>query len=299
MITLFTPTYNRAHLLPRLYDSLRAQSCFDFEWLIVDDGSADDTASVVKVWQEECADFPVRYYSQINQGKHIAINKGMEEAAGEWFLVVDSDDYLKPEAVATIVERTRQIENRPDYCGVTLLRVYDNGDIVGGNSAADRDFDSDYFSYRHVHDIAGDRAEVFRTSALRQYPFPKFEGEKFMTESVLCFRMARDYKSLFTHDALYVCEYQDDGLSSSTQKLYNNNPLGCMLNAVIAYGHPECSLRYKLRYAGYFRHYHRLAKAKGAVIPPDLRPLPGMKFLGFVAEFLRLLKNKGNDPLRV
>lgn len=300
MITIFTPTYNRSHLLPRLYESLLRQTSNDFEWMIVDDGSTDNTAEIVASWSAECEKFAIRYIRQKNQGKHIAINTGASVANGEWFLVVDSDDYLKNDAVETILLRVLEVRDNADYCGVTVLRVYENGEIVGGNVSAGYRFDSDYFSYRHIEKITGDRAEVFRTAYLRKYPFPKYEGEKFMNESVLCYRMAYDYKCLFTDDRLYVCEYQKDGLSSGTQKLYNNNPLGCMLNAIIAFNHPKCSLRFKLRYAGYYKHYLQLAVGRGADIPDELKSVScNMKLLGITGHLLRLIKNKGKDPLKI
>ncbi len=298
MITLFTPSFNRAHLLPRLYDSLRRQTCRDFEWLIVDDGSSDNTAEIVSRWQKLDNGFDIRYIAQQNQGKHIAINTGASNAKGEWFLVVDSDDYLTDDAVEVIQKRCREITDKPEICGVTVLRKYEDGSTVGGEMERSDDFISDYFSYRHIEKVAGDRAEVFRTEYLKKYLFPKFEGEKFMTESVLCYQMAYDYKCLFTSDKIYVCEYQDDGLSSNAMRLYNNNPLGSMLNALIAFRHPNCSLRYKLRYAGYYRHFKKLALKKHHKLPPELEAESPIYLLGVVADFLRKVKNHGNDPLK-
>lgn len=299
MITIFTPTYNRANLLPRLYESLCRQTCRDFEWLIVDDGSSDNTSDIVEEWRSRDNGFPIRYIAQKNQGKHIAINTGMEQARGEWFLVVDSDDYLSDDAIVTIRRRTLEIEPKKELCGVTMLRIYQSGATVGGEMKSEEDILSDYFSYRHIEHINGDRAEVFRTSYLRKYPFPKFEGEKFMTESVLCYRMACDYKTLFTCDRIYICEYQPGGLTSDSFRLYRNNPLGSMLNALTAYRHPACSFRYKLRYAGYYLHFRKLAQKKYSGAVPDIvKGNPVIMLEGAVASILRKIKNFGKDPLK-
>ena len=118
MITVFTPCYNRAYALQRLFESLQAQGSSDFEWLIVDDGSTDRTDELCRGFARD-ANFPVRYMRQENSGKHVAINRGAVEARGEWFFIVDSDDFLPPDSIETNERYLAQIETDPGFAGVS------------------------------------------------------------------------------------------------------------------------------------------------------------------------------------
>lgn len=104
-LTIFTPTYNRSHTLSRLHDSLVKQSLKDFEWLVVDDGSSDNTAVLFENWTSNDNGFQVRYIRIPNGGKNRAINLGIKEASGRYFMILDSDDMLSPNAVEFIIEK--------------------------------------------------------------------------------------------------------------------------------------------------------------------------------------------------
>lgn len=228
MLTIFTPTYNRAYILGQLYKSLCDQTCKDFEWLIVDDGSDDETMEVVKNFMQEFS-FPIRYYKTPNGGKHRAINYGVQKANGQAFFIVDSDDALPKDSVETILAYFKQIEHDDDFAGISGLREYfgDKG-IIGGV----KDFgviDTDMISIREKYHVKGDMAEVFKTSVLKEYPFPFFEGEKFMTEGVVWSRIAKKYKMRYFYKGIYQCEYLEDGLTKSIRRQYRNSPLGAML----------------------------------------------------------------------
>ena len=223
-LTIFTPTYNRAYILENLYRSLQRQTCHDFEWLIVDDGSLDDTETLVHSWMKEENPFPVRYYKQENGGKHTAINRGLEFAQGELFFTVDSDDYLTPDALEKIIAWEAGLPKDGSYCGlagnlgtapdVTPNRIFPEPYVDG--TALDR--------YR---EIDGERAMVFYTEVHRRYLYPTFPGEKFMTEAVTWNRMARDgYKIRFFNDIIWIYEYKADGLTKAGISLFLNNPMG-------------------------------------------------------------------------
>lgn len=220
MITIFTPTYNRAHTLGRTFESLQAQSDRDFEWLVVDDGSSDNTVGLLSQWKDR-SNFPIVVFQQKNMGKHVAINLGVQHAQGELFFIVDSDDWLKPDAVETINRLVSSLPVSGRYAGVSGVRVTPEGKLIG------RSFPSTYVDCtaleRAKYNIVGDKAEVYFTSILREFPFPVFEGETFLTESVVWYRIAQaGYKIRWTNEPFYVCDYQDNGLSATTGKCSRN-----------------------------------------------------------------------------
>lgn len=227
MITVFTPTYNRAYALPHLYKSLREQTFRDFEWIVVDDGSTDNTSDVVKKWIDE-AWFPIRYVKTANGGKHRAINKGVTLAEGELFFIVDSDDWLPKDSLSWINHYVEGVKNDEHFAGVVGSRSYPSGDRIGGPVSYDI-LDTDYVSFRERYHIKGDMAEVWRTEVLRQYPFPEFKGEKFLTEAVVWEQIALKYKLRYFNKAIYTCEYLPDGLTKNIRAHHRNSPRGTML----------------------------------------------------------------------
>lgn len=215
-ITVFTATYNRVNLLPKLYKSLKNQTNKHFEWLIVDDDSTDSTEKLVNRWINEEKCFEIRYIKQNHGGKHRALNKGFFEAKGEYFFIVDSDDYLLNDAIETIYSWIEQIDKSNErLAGISGLRVYENGEINGGVPKVNSNgwIDADCFS-REKYNLGGDKAEVFRTDILRTHLFPEFEGEFFVTEDVCWNSIYKDkYKLRWFNKAIYVCEYLEDGLT--------------------------------------------------------------------------------------
>lgn len=226
MLTIFTPTYNRCHTLKRLYESLSRQTDMNFEWLVVDDGSTDDTETLFRGIERKF--FPVRYYKKENGGKHRAINYGVPLATGEWFLIVDSDDFLADNAVETIARCTATIENDPKFCAVVGNKVNFDRQVVGTPCNYEI-LDTDFLSYRNRYHIIGDRAEVVRTSVMREFPFPEFEGENFCTEGVVWNRMAQKYKARYVNEDFYICEYQPDGLTANVALIHHDSPQGSAL----------------------------------------------------------------------
>ena len=172
MITVFTPTYNRAKLLPRLYESLCKQTFRDFEWIIVDDGSVDDTHDVVESFMNGNDDengsnnFPIRYYYQENGGKHRAINHGVREAKGELFLILDSDDSLPSDSLELITEVYSQIKDNESFGGVCGYMAHHDGTIIGkGNE--ENILDTNTIDLRYRYNVKGDMCEVFKISVLK------------------------------------------------------------------------------------------------------------------------------------
>jgi len=218
LITVFTPTYNRAYLLTRLHESLVAQSSKNFEWLIVDDGSTDNTGELILSLQ---ADFPIRYIRQANAGKHIAINRGAQLAKGDLFFVVDSDDYLPPTCVATIIDLWEPLSDKPDFAGVCLNKSTPEGEPLGNPSYTQLDCSPVEFRYKH-HE-KGDKAEVIRTDLFLRFPFPETKDEKFCPEA-LFFNRLKDYKIRYMNKNGYYCEYLPDGLSAKIISIRKKSP---------------------------------------------------------------------------
>ncbi len=213
--TVFTPTYNRAHTLCRLFESLERQTFRDFEWLVIDDGSSDGTPTMFAGWRN--AGFPIRYIRQENAGKHVAFNRGVREAHGELFLSIDSDDELVPEALARFKHHWDAIppQERVRFSAVTALCQDPQGNVVGQRLPADV-INSDslemYFKLR----IRGERCGFHRTAVLREHPFPEPAGRRFVAESVVWFAIARRYRTRYVNECLRV--YHDD-VGSSGKRL--------------------------------------------------------------------------------
>lgn len=224
IITVFTATYNRSNLLQRLFVSLKEQTNKNFEWVIVDDGSTDETFTIIEKIQKE-ANFRVIYKKQENQGKHIAINTGVALANGQYFFIVDSDDRLPKDAIAIVFKKLRFIKENSNVAGIVGLKCYFNKKTVGFHPLKE-DKICDFFDYRYTYKVQGDRAEVLKTSIFKKYPFPKFGNEKFVPESIVWNRIAKDYKMLFFNENIYECEYLEDGLSAQSVRLRRQNPKG-------------------------------------------------------------------------
>lgn len=223
-LTIFTPTYNRAYIIENLYCSLQRQTCHDFEWLVVDDGSSDSTEELFKDWQHEGNPFPIRYFKQDNGGKHRAINRGLELAHGELFFTVDSDDYLTDDAVEKVLRWEAELPKNDRYCGFA-------GNLgTSLDATPNKSFENEYFDGTALDRygiVDGERAMVFYTAIHKQYLYPEFNGEKFMTEAVTWNRMAAaGYKMRFYNDIIWIYEYKEDGLTKAGSKLFINNPNG-------------------------------------------------------------------------
>ncbi len=192
--SIFTPTFNRAHLLPRLFNSLKSQTFNDFEWIIVDDGSEDETAHVVESFYSQC-DFPINYQFQSHQHKKVAFNLGVKLAKGEFFLAVDSDDELLPSALELLLSTWNTIpqRNQAQYAGVTGLRIDESNNIVGTKFPY-TNLDSDYLELFYRYKIKGDKCGFIRTEVLKQFPFPE-DIPNHVPEGVVWAKIARLYKT--------------------------------------------------------------------------------------------------------
>lgn len=224
MVTVFTPTYNRAHLLPLLYKSLQNQTCKDFEWLVVDDGSNDGTDTLINKWINNEQSFPIRYYKIKNGGKMRAINYGVSLAEGSIFCGIDSDDWFYNDAIISIIDAFESIKQKKDIVGIS----YTKNEGVSFNNLGESGSYIDCKNYeRKEYGLEADMILIFYTEIMRQYQIPVWKDEKFTPESVFIDQMALDgYYMRYFSRALYGVKYHEGGLTSSSWQLMRDNPMG-------------------------------------------------------------------------
>ena len=298
MITIFTPTYNRGNLLNRLYQSLCKQIYKEFEWVIVDDGSTDDTASIVELIQKKHLrnEFPIRYFKKENGGKHTAINLGVKKAQGELFFIADSDDFLPTDSLLIVQEEWDKIKYDDSFLGLTGVDADTKGNIIGSGLPKEY-IDCHAWEISPVYKVTGDLKEVFRTEVLRQFPFPEIKGERFCPEVLVWFRMARHYKMRFLNRIIYIADYQPNGITSAISRLRMNSPIGSMLtySELVHYPIP---FKDKLRNSiNYWRFRFCLTTKNKAGVSPnevDIPKISGRWYFLAPIGYLMHLKDKRN-----
>mgnify|MGYP003303006495 CR=1 FL=1 len=222
LFTVFTPTYNRAHTLPRTYESLKNQDCFCFEWLIIDDGSTDGTDKLVASWLEEDNPFRIRYIYKKNGGMHSGYNTAYANIDTELSVCIDSDDCLAPGA-AGIIARTWERMRPLGYAGFMGLDTDLEGNLIG--TAFPEDMTETTHSAYYAEGGKGDKKLVLRTDVVKQYPpYPEFEGETYVGISCKFAMIDQDYKLGVLNEVLCNVEYQADGSTHTMFRQYLKNP---------------------------------------------------------------------------
>ena len=224
LITVFTPTYNRAYTLEKLYQSLLNQTNLSFEWVVVDDGSTDQTFQLFEHWLQKENPFNISYHKQENQGKHVAINRGLELANGEVFFIVDSDDEITENAIEKIITWSEKIISDQQFWGVSGNLIQPDGKAIGTSFTGQ--YKDLYYHERQQNNITGDKAEAFFMHQIKDFRFPVFENEKFLTESVLFLEFGERFKIRYYNEPIYVAEYLHDGLSKNITDILKKNPKG-------------------------------------------------------------------------
>lgn len=225
MLTIVTATYNRGYTLSRLFESLMQQADKNFEWVVVDDGSTDDTASLLKSFVSKAL-FPIKVVEQENSGKHVAINSGVSVSSGQWIYLVDSDDALPEEAVSFFLDI---LANDIDVgvVGYCFRKQSFSGQIIGSISNGNPTDVMVMTPTEAGNYYKGDLAYIFNRSALVKHTFPVFEGEKFVPELFVWNKISDDgVLKFFGNKVLYLCEYLEDGYSANFSAMLRRNPLG-------------------------------------------------------------------------
>lgn len=225
-VAIFTPTYNRAYKLPDLYASLLKQTCQDFVWIVIDDGSTDGTQQLIQTYID-AGIVPIRYVYQDNGGKQRAHNTAVSHCEEELFFTVDSDDYLVDTAIEQITNSWRTYTDKSDIAGIVALCGKSMTEPLNGqlpDGVATTTVYGLYSRYR----FAGDAALIYRTAVLKQYPYDVIPGEKFIAESYVYLQIDDDYKLGTLNSIVMVREYLPDGYTRSARKIARDNPLGYM-----------------------------------------------------------------------
>ena len=224
LITVFTPSYNRADLLPRVYESLRRQDCRDFIWLIVDDGSTDGTGDLVRKWQSEEKNFPIQYIWKENGGMHTAHNTAYENIHTELNVCIDSDDRMAPGAVRKIKDTWKKIRDQ-GYAGIIALDADFSGDIIGKGFPEEM-VDTTLGGY-YAGGGAGDKKLIYRTDVVNSVPsYPVFPGEKYGGLVYKYTLIDQKYRLFVLDEVVCEVEYQADGSTGTMWKQYLKNPRG-------------------------------------------------------------------------
>ncbi|WP_010678082.1 glycosyltransferase family 2 protein [Bacillus timonensis] len=222
-LTIFTPTYNRAYCLHTCYESLIKQTTKEFIWLIIDDGSTDNTEEIVKQWKQENI-IEIRYHWQENQGMHGAHNTAYELIDTELNVCIDSDDFMPENAVETILSFWNK-HGSDKVSGIIGLDSDSTGKLIGSMLPSDLKTSS-LFNLYHKLGVTGDKKLVYRTELTRNYPYPIFEDERYVGLAYKYYKLDRDYEMLLMNEVLCCVEYLPDGSSMNMLSQYRKNPRG-------------------------------------------------------------------------
>ncbi len=250
-LTIFTPAYNRAELLTRCYESMKRQTNKNFIWMIIDDGSVDNTRELAESWAEDERDFKVEYYYKENGGKYTAYNEAIARIQTELCVCIDSDDYMPDDAVEKILSFWKE-NGSEEYAGIVGLDYYADGSgIVGGDPLPDQKSVNliDLLIGKYpIHN--GDRTDVVRTELYKRFaPMKVFPGEKYFETHYLHLQISQDYDFLVLNENLRFVEYQPGGLSSDVFKLYRNSPNSFAETRKLYLSFPGTSFKFKFRHS--------------------------------------------------
>lgn len=281
-ITILTPTYNRKETLGRLYKSIKNQTCKDFVWMIVDDGSSDNTKEYIEDIIKNNHDITIEYYYKKNGGKHTALNYGIERIQTELVFIVDSDDYLVDGAIEIVKREWSAHEKSDDICGICFLKGYDKEHCVG--QQFDDLTDQSYITMRIKKGIQGDKSEIFKTSLLKEKKFPEIAGEKFIGEDYVWCDLGKKYNMIWRNDIIYICEYLSDGLSKAGRAMRIKCPCGGMLNSAMMLTR-EFPMKFRIKKGILYNCYYFFAD-KQSRKQYGSKGSTGIRILTFVPGFL-------------
>lgn len=224
-ITVFTPTYNRGYVIDRLADSLLKQTDCHFDWLIIDDGSDDNTEEIISEYIKKNPPFRITYQKVKNGGKQRAINLAVQQIETEYIFIVDSDDYLTDDAIERVL---KWIDDLPEeFAGVSGARGKSVDCYLGEVPQISGFYLEATNLERCQYNLMSDMAEIYKVQMLKKYPFRVWEGENFVPEATVWDQIALDgYKLRWYKDIIYICEYLDDGLTKGSWNLLRKNPMG-------------------------------------------------------------------------
>ncbi|MEG0133452.1 MAG: glycosyltransferase family A protein [Clostridium sp.] len=244
LLTIFTPTYNRQDLLARCYESYKRQISDDFIWMIIDDGSTDNTSGLVDDWIKEDK-VRIKYIYQENQGMHGAHNTAYENIDTELNTCIDSDDYMPEDGVEKICSFWR-VNGSDKYAGIAALDAFENGQVIG-TKFPQRLTTSTVFGMYHKEGIVGDKKLIYRSDLTRKYPYPIFQGERYVGLAYKYYKLDQEYEVLLMNEVVCIVEYQEDGSSMNMLRQYKRNPRGFAFYRIENMKNPMGSLKYRFK----------------------------------------------------
>lgn len=247
LLTVLTPVYNRGKYLFRIYDSLINQTNQNFKWVIVNDGSTDDTAQILEEIKRHNTELDIAIFIKENGGKHTAINYAVPSIDTDLVLILDSDDFLTNDAVQLISDKWQRYKNDSKICGFSFLKGKSVNEPLSSWYPKD-EFVSNYIKFRINGNIKGDCCEVIKTTVLKEFPFKEFPKERFLTESSIWIPMALKYDTVYLNKVIYIADYLPDGLTKAGRRMQMNNPVGAMYAAKLGLD-CKAKLCYKIKQA--------------------------------------------------
>lgn len=295
-LSIMTPTYNRAHTLPKLYDSLCSQSNLDFNWIIVDDGSSDNTKELVNKWMKE-EKINIEYYYQKNQGMNVAINKGIEVSETDLFVWIGSDDYLPDDMVRDISDLWNSKKNiTQNIGGIIGLDSKFNGEIIGSSLPNEKTY-VNYHDLIKEYNMTGDKTYIYRLDILKENPFPIFRDEKEMVTAYMHSKIGEKYNLLVINKSLCNVYYSEDGISNNYWMTIKNNSKGHSYYHNYRMG-KEKNIKYAYKHAANYticsffnKDYKFLKKSSRKII--TILSIPAAIYI----YFYRYIVKKGKNPL--
>lgn len=230
-LTILTPTYNRSKNLGKLFESLNNQTNINFKWMIIDDGSEDNTEEIVNSMKKK-SKFEIEYFYQQNGGKHRALNFGISKIETIMTFIVDSDDYLTNDAVDIILNYYNKYKHDKSLCGFSFLRGYSENDVNGKKFPLD-EYKSNYIECRLNQKVWGDKSEVYYTKCLKEFPFIEIKGENFLFEDYVWIQLAEKYSMIHINKIIYIGEYLQDGLTKNINKRKKSSPIGMSKRGIV------------------------------------------------------------------
>lgn len=292
-LTVFTPTYNRAYCLHHCYESLKRQSCKDFIWLIIDDGSTDETKEVVAGWIDENK-IGIHYLWQNNQGMHGAHNTAYEHIDTELNVCIDSDDYMPDDAVEKILLFWDKYGSDKVSGLIGLDADSDNRTI--GTELPDGLKSSTLFDLYSKHGVTGDKKLVYRSELTRKFPYPLFKNEKYVGLAYKYYMLDREYEMLLMNEKVCCVEYLPDGSSRNMLNQYRRNPQGFSFYRKALMKLPFAGVLFKFRQAIHYVSSSLLSKNASFLqeTPSKSLTIPALPF-GFLLYLFIKLKTEATD----
>ncbi|HWJ78048.1 MAG TPA: glycosyltransferase family 2 protein [Niallia sp.] len=287
-LTVFTPTYNRAYCLHICYESLKSQTNNEFVWLIIDDGSSDNTQELVNQWKKE-GTVEIRYIKQENQGMHGAHNTAYEHIDTELNVCIDSDDYMPDDAVEKILSFWRKNGN-DQVSGMIGLDAFKNGDVIGTRMPENIN-QSTLFDLYNKFGVTGDKKLVYRSELTKKYPYPIFENEKYVGLAYKYHKLDENYPMLLMDEVLCIVEYLPDGSSLNMLRQYRVNPEGFAFYRKELMKLPFGNMKFKFRQAIHYVSSSLISKNRSFIKESPLKIITLFATpLGLLLYFLILFK---------